>query len=518
MKIKPILILLTLSLTLLYCKKEEEKLRALTCIKNVVHVSAYNAEDGKISLTVSGGKEPYSYQWSNGEATKNIENLSEGKYIVTISDSKENSLIDSAIISQPQPSIIMMTYEKTNVSINNGSDGSIDITVSGGVPPYSFLWTNGETTEDIENLPAGIYGIKVTDQVDQSIEDTFEITEPPVLVLEFDITDVTMYGGSDGSIDMTIDGGEEPYQILWSNEETTEDIENLQAGTYSVTVTDNNGATQSGEIDVNQPNPQPLEVDSEITDETTNGACDGKIEISITSGESPYIIEWSNSESSETITNLCAGEYSVLITDAALQTFEETFKIYGDISCTDIDGREYNTVRIGNQIWMSENLKVKKTNTGNNITKGVDVLGGSWDPRYYEETQSGNSTSEENPVLYNWSAANYACPTGWHVPTKYEWITLKSYLSVEGNGGLGYVPAPKLKSTESSSGFNALFSGYWDPGTFYHDENITYYWSSTEWTQDDRDMWIWELNETDDFITTVYDKRAAFSIRCLKNL
>lgn len=159
---------------------------------------------------------------------------------------------------EPEVSTLKINYEVTHVTLKGGSDGAIDLTISGGETPYIFEWSNGASTEDISNLDAGNYTVKVTDKSNQSVSETITINNSDVEVLKLSYTkiDVSEENGNDGSIDLTINGGLEPYTILWSNGETTEDLRNLTAGTYSVEVTDSLNQQAYDTIIISQPSSQ----------------------------------------------------------------------------------------------------------------------------------------------------------------------------------------------------------------------------------------------------------------------
>ena len=173
----------------------------------------------------------------------------------------------------------------TDVNCNGGADGTIQITVSGGTPPYTFAWSNGAETEDVTNLVAGDYTCMITDTDGTITLGPITISEPPAIGSSSVVVDESTDGANDGSIDLTVTGGTAPYIYSWSNGADTEDLENLPDGTYCVTITDSNfceftdcatvmaGPNMVGEIDgltglVVSPNPvgaQDLVVDVQFS-------------------------------------------------------------------------------------------------------------------------------------------------------------------------------------------------------------------------------------------------------------
>ncbi|HSU27204.1 MAG TPA: T9SS type B sorting domain-containing protein, partial [Chitinophagaceae bacterium] len=145
------------------------------------------------------------------------------------------------------------TFTQVNVLCFGGSNGSIDLSVTGGTAPYTYLWSNTATTQDLTGLIAGTYSVTVTDAVGCTTSVTVTITQPALLVASETHSNVICHGGSTGSIDLTPSGGVGPYTYLWSNAATTQDLTGLIAGTYSVTVTDANGCTATVSVTITEP-------------------------------------------------------------------------------------------------------------------------------------------------------------------------------------------------------------------------------------------------------------------------
>ena len=124
-------------------------------------VSCYGDLTGEIDITVSGGSGNYTYQWSNGETIEDINGLTAGTYTITVVD--DAGCEGTATFELNEPEDIVINSEQENILCAGDNDGFIDLSVSGGVPPYTFLWSNGETTEDISSLIAGVYTVEITD-------------------------------------------------------------------------------------------------------------------------------------------------------------------------------------------------------------------------------------------------------------------------------------------------------------------------------------------------------------------
>jgi hypothetical protein len=223
------------------------------------NVLCFNSATGAIDLTVSGGTAPFNYLWSNGATTEDISGLTAGTYSVTITDSRRCTFaLGNILISQPA-SAITASAVVTNISVFGAKDGKIDVTTSGGTPPYSLLWSNGATTEDLSGLAAGTYTLTITDanKCTKIVEGVVNEGNCPNIVVTGVFTDASC-GGNDGAIDLTVTGGTAPYTYLWSpNNATTEDLTGLSEGEYTVVVYDANKCKGSFTATINKESCEP---------------------------------------------------------------------------------------------------------------------------------------------------------------------------------------------------------------------------------------------------------------------
>jgi len=211
------------------------------------HVSCNGANDGIIYVIASGGTGAlqYSIDGINYQPGNNFVGLDGGTYTVLAKDANGCTEISLVVINEP--TLLSMTSVESNVSCAGGDNGVIDLSISGGVPPYSFLWNDFTTTEDKFNLEAGNYSVTVTDFNGCETTRSFTITEPSdPLIVNGTISDATSSTATDGEIDITITGGSGPYEFLWSNGAVSEDISGVAAGVYTVSITDDNGCVTSG--------------------------------------------------------------------------------------------------------------------------------------------------------------------------------------------------------------------------------------------------------------------------------
>lgn len=204
----------------------------------------------------------------------------------------------------------------SNVSCFGGSNGAIDITPGGGVAPYTCDWGGGITTEDRTGLTAGTYSVTVTDFEGCTTTFNQTVTQPNVLSASTTSTNVTCFGNTNGTINLTPIGGTAPYIVNWNDGVTTEDRSNLNIGTYSATISDANGCTtNSGNVTITQP-AAALSVSTAVTDITCFGGASGAIDLTVTGGTTPYAFAWNDGGISEDRAGLTAGNYSVTITDS----------------------------------------------------------------------------------------------------------------------------------------------------------------------------------------------------------
>lgn len=205
--------------------------------------------DGAAIVIPGAGVAPYSYNWSNGGTTQQISNVGAGVYMVTVTDA--NGCTDSASVSVNNiggPTLQSATG--TNVTCNGDGDGTATASATGGTPPYSYMWSNGGTTQSISNLGGGTYTVTITDANGCLVSGTVTVTEPAALAAGASATDETCQGCNDGTATASPTGGTAPYTYNWSNGSTSQNIFSLAPGTYTVTITDANGCTTMQDVTV----------------------------------------------------------------------------------------------------------------------------------------------------------------------------------------------------------------------------------------------------------------------------
>ncbi len=283
-----------------------------------LNIASYNDllcagdSSGAIDITANGGVPPYSYLWSNGEITEDIDELKLGTYTATVTDGNGCNVTITQVISEPTP--LVVTAVGTDATCFGASNGSVDITVSGGTPAYSYLWSTFETSEDINNLSGGVYNVIVSDNNGCQQTQSVTIGEPAELVLSTVVTQITCFNDNDGAIDLSVTGGTPTYTYVWSNGATTEDLSSLSGGTYAVTATDANGCTAITSVII--VNPAPINMSFIVKNPLCYLDTNGSVDMITSGGTAPYTFIWSNGGTTEDLANIGTGSYIVTVTDS----------------------------------------------------------------------------------------------------------------------------------------------------------------------------------------------------------
>ena len=300
----------------------------LLALPTVTNVLCAGNSTGAINLTVSGGTPIYHFNWSSGDTAQNITNKASTTYRVTVTDANLCRVTATATINQPSP--LENTIAYTNVNCFGGADGALQNNVTGGVAPYTYLWSNGSRNNTITGLAIGLYKVTVIDANGCSRIDSSRVTQPGPLTLGATTTPVNCNGGANGAIDLTVTGPYPPFQYFWSTGELTEDINSLAAGTYSVTVTNAHNCSATVSIHVLQP--QIITLSGTVTP-ACGGANNGSIALSVVGGTSPYTYAWSNGRTTKNLDSVPAGTYTVVVNDTNHCSASNTFTIAISPTC-----------------------------------------------------------------------------------------------------------------------------------------------------------------------------------------
>ncbi|MBK8923602.1 MAG: T9SS type A sorting domain-containing protein [Saprospirales bacterium] len=275
------------------------------------NASCFGDCDGSVIAVASGGSFPYSYQWSGGTSAAALSNLCAGAYAVTVTDAAQNTLVDSVVIIQPN--LLTVEISPENQICGVAPDGSATAVPSGGTAPYAYLWSTGGTTSKITGLAEGTYTVTVTDfNGCTAVNQTQIFFWNEGLWLMITHTDILCFGDNNGTTHIGVMTGTSPYTYDWgSGFPNGPDLANLAPGTYTVTVTDANGCSNSASATVLEPPPLQVAADS------LAAACNkpGGATVTPSGGTPPYGVLWSTGDSTFAI-SAPAGPVTVTVTDA----------------------------------------------------------------------------------------------------------------------------------------------------------------------------------------------------------
>ncbi|MBI5218010.1 MAG: gliding motility-associated C-terminal domain-containing protein, partial [Bacteroidia bacterium] len=285
---------------------------------NIQNASCYGQNTGSVNASPMGGTPPYSYIWNNFETSQIISNVGAGTYFVTITDAHNCSVIDTAVVTQPTQ--INITGTVTDATCNH-LDGAINTTITGGITGYSYHWSNGPSTANITAIAAGTYSITVTDGAGCTASHTFNVNNisGPTAAISAS-SNVTCYGMANGYATVSATGGTLSYTYQWNTNpvQPAATATNLGPGIYSVTVTDiNTNCTANASVTITEP--ANLTMLTYINESLCNGQCNGDAASVPVGGTAPYSFNWFGgglTSTDSSITGLCAGTYTIVLTDA----------------------------------------------------------------------------------------------------------------------------------------------------------------------------------------------------------
>ena len=291
---------------------------ALTVTQSCTDETAPNSGDGTTSVSVSGGQTSYSYNWSNGAGNISSQvGLPDGTYTVTITDGNACTIVSSCVVN-PIGCSVTPAVTMTDVSCNAGSDGTGFAVINGSLSTsFTYAWSGaGGASQSASNLIAGGYSVTITDGDGCSVIGNGVVNQPTAMTITSAFVNVVCFGDANGSIDITLIGGTPGYTYLWGDGPTIDDRVGIGGGTYTVTATDASvaGCTISTSVVVVEPT--QLVATITPTDVTCNAAANGQVNIDVSGGTSAYSFLWSNLSSSEDLTSLGQGTFTVTITDA----------------------------------------------------------------------------------------------------------------------------------------------------------------------------------------------------------
>ena len=291
------------------------------------NVSCFGYDDGTAKLDISGGSGGYIINWNppNGATSDSIYGLSAGTYNVEVKDI--NECITTNYVEITEPEQIENNVIFSNITCFGYNNGEILITPTGGILPYSYLWSHSAVFTDslADNLNPGNYSISVIDN-NNCIEVTnVDITQPDPLIIEVTKEDITCFGMEDGYISLSMFGGTPEYTYNWLDgyEETSADM--LPQGLYNINISDIHNCELDTTIRINEPD--KLMLNPILRLPTCADIQDGSLELNITGGRLPYSIYWSDGSFEENLYEIRSGIYDVVINDSSLCEIDTSFVV-----------------------------------------------------------------------------------------------------------------------------------------------------------------------------------------------
>ncbi|MBE8726403.1 T9SS type A sorting domain-containing protein [Flavobacterium hungaricum] len=299
----------------------------LTATIEKTDVLCNQANNGTATVIPSGGTGTYTYSWSpSGGTAATAAGLSPNTYSVTVTDANGCFVTASVQITEPAP--LSAADTQTNVSCKGGNDGTASVAASGGTGNYSYLWApSGGTAATATGLTAGTYTVTITDENSCSLTNTILITEPDTLKLTATVEEVSCYKGNNGSATVNVTGGTGSYTYSWApSGGTAATATGLAAGTYTVTVTDENSCSITNTILITEPD--VLNLTAALTEVSCYNGNNGSATVSVTGGTGSYTYSWAPSGgTAATATGLTAGTYTVTVTDGNFCTASAAVEI-----------------------------------------------------------------------------------------------------------------------------------------------------------------------------------------------
>ena len=392
------------------------KHQTLNLLTNGTNVKCHGDSSGIASVIVSGGNMPYTYLWNNGAQSATANNLSKNTYFVTIIDSNGCSISDSVYINEPN--VLSSTISSTNNPCEGDTIGVAAITVVGGSQPYTYDWNNGLSNNSAQNLLAGKYRITITDMNNCELVDSVIIQEPLPINASDSIIKPLCNGDVNGSVLLNISGGNSNYTYSWNNGSNSKDLNNVTAGNYSITITDQMNCKDSFSFILQQPD--------SLSSQTTSTAnyCNqdnGTLSSNASGGTAPYNYVWNTGY---VTTNLTHGQYFVTITDLNSCQIIDTIDI-DSIGNPNVDF-SYNNICEGDSVVIigidnGYNINSWTWDIGNGL---MALSGQQINPYFYSDTSLSikliatdiygcNDTNTHQLNVYPVPQANFNTDTLW---------------------------------------------------------------------------------------------------------
>ena len=286
---------------------------AFTALPAFSNVICYGGADGTAAVNASSGTPPYTFQWLNGgPSSSTYTGLTAGTYTCVVND-KSNICADTIVVILTQPPLLKITAAGAPVTCFGSCDGQANIIPAGGTTPYTYSWSNGSLNASLSSICKGSYIVTITDKNNCTHDTTIIISEPPPLTFATTSNPSTC-NQVNGTASVTPAGGTPPYTYLWNTKATTSNLSNINTGSYTVTVSDSKGCTDFVQIQVPTILPEVFSM-SPNAQLLCHGDQNGSLSVDVSGSGAPYSYLWNDGQTTNSITHLAKGTYSVTIKD-----------------------------------------------------------------------------------------------------------------------------------------------------------------------------------------------------------
>ncbi len=424
----------------------------LSATASKTDVSCFGGSNGTATANPTGGTPGYTYSWApSGGTAATATGLAPGTYTVTITDANACQTTATATVGQPTAPLTVASSSQTDILCYGSPTGSASVTAAGGTGAYTYSWApSGGTAATATGLTAGTYTVTITDANACQTTQSFTITEPAsaLTLSQGAITNIACFGESTGSATVNVTGGVGNYTYSWApSGGTAATATGLAAGTYTVTVTDENLCQKTQNFTITQPAAALTATPGAVTNVSCNGGANGTATVNVTGGTGTKTYSWSPSgQTTATATGLAAGTYTVTVTDANACTTTQNFTITQPSALV---------ASIGSQTNVS-------CNGGANGTATVSVTGGTGTKTYSWAPSGGTAATASGLVAGTYTVtvtdANACMTTQSFTITQPTTLTAtQSQTNVLCNGG------STGSATVTASGGTANYTYSWAP-------------------------------------------------------
>ncbi|MEP6793526.1 MAG: OmpA family protein, partial [Saprospiraceae bacterium] len=294
--------------------------------------------DGKATSTASGGTGRYTYVWDNNEKTAKAEKLAAGTHRLTVTDENGCTTVTNVDIAENILPLVIKINQDKKIKCNGQQEASLKSDVTGGKQPYTYLWSGAGKQgkgESINDLPAGMYTLSITDATGAAVTKQYEVTEPKALKVTLDNMLPASTGNADGEATISVAGGTPPYSatnIASPSGSTSFKANKLSPGIHQVTVTDAAGCTAEIVISIPENILQLTTSIHQTKEILCNSNSDAAIEGTVRGGKPPYTYAWNTGQTTTNLSNLAAGNYTLNVTDASGQKSSAELKVIAPAS------------------------------------------------------------------------------------------------------------------------------------------------------------------------------------------